>query len=268
MLIITERLECLAMFIAHVLPDGAAARPFIYPASCKHFNLGDRGSFTEGQLLCIQHLIDKQCPIHPATLIWGARGGDLHAVRTLRNRQVGLWEYACREEDMDARTFSRSDIDATFFKCYVLRHKILVVPQMPNEHVLRAMHYGWAKGAPMTPAMDALFRAKRAATRTTLLCFHVATGLSTKEETPPQLRASFAAMGRVPVDLIERFLLESDLENAETLHGIIPATNSWRITWEDPYLSVWTRNDEQDTFLRKWMRKWMARVLRTLKPRR
>lgn len=46
--------------------------------------------------------------------------------------------------------------------------------------------YGWYQGALVTLAMEPEFKAKRAATRVTVLCFHVATRLSNERGTPGQ----------------------------------------------------------------------------------
>jgi hypothetical protein len=60
------------------------------------------------------------------------------------------------------------------------RQGVIAVPEKPLDTVpmWRALQYGWAMGAPLTPAMEEVFKAKRAATRATLLCFHVAARLS------------------------------------------------------------------------------------------
>jgi hypothetical protein len=252
--IIAEQLDILNMLLAR----GAPATPLSYTSY--HPYIGDRGTFTEGQLLCLQHVIDSTRPIHPATLTWGARGGDLQAVRFLHSRGVQLWEYACKEEDFDDIRFNRLGSTATCWKCYVLHRNVLVVPPMPDKCVLQAMQYGWVRGAPMTPAMETLFRAKRAATRAILNCFHVATSLSNREETSPQLRTTFAVMGKTPMHLIERLLMEADLEIRDTLCCSPPASNSRQSLWDIPDSSprvnppnVWTQKD--DNFLRRTCRR-------------
>jgi hypothetical protein len=256
-----EHLKSIDLLAVRGVP--AIATPFLYPAD--FVTHGDRGGFLQGQLQCIKRILGTGCPIHPGTLIWGARGGDLPAVRYLHGLDVKLWEYACKEEDIDDINFSSNADVAASWKRYMLKEKILVVPQAPEERVLKAMQYGWMKGAPLTPAMEALFRAKRAATRATLLCFHVATALSSKAETPPELRTSFAAMGRFPMDLIDILLKEADLETEDTLCRSLPARNSRSHVWEGPtpLLTVWTL--KRDTCLKrmhKCMDKWLS-LLRT-----
>jgi hypothetical protein len=267
--VMREHLESIALLAARGVPP--VATPFLYPAD--FVTHGDRGGFLQGQLECIKRINGNGCPIHPGTLIWGARGGDLKSVRFLHGIDVKFWEYACKEEDIDDINFSRNADVAASWKRYMLKEKILVVPQAPEEPVLRAMQYGWMRGAPMTPAVEALFRAKRAATRATLLCFHVATALSRKAETPPELRTSFAAMGRIPMELIEILLEEAGLETKDTLRCSLPAGSSRPRVWEGPtpLLMVWTW--KHDTCLKrmhkcmlKCMHKCWLDLIRTIVP--
>jgi hypothetical protein len=56
--------------------------------------------------------------------------------------------------------------------------------------------YGWVNGAPVTPAVKEVCKAKRAATRATLLSFYVASRLSRGEGTPCEDREGISAEGR------------------------------------------------------------------------
>jgi hypothetical protein len=85
------------------------------------------------------------------------------------------------------------------------------------DSVWAALRYGWVMGAPVTPVMEEVFEAQRAATRATLCCFHVASRLELGDGTSEQQDA-WGAMGRVPMDLIEKILLGAHFEIWETLH--------------------------------------------------
>ncbi len=74
-----------------------------------------------------------------------------------------------------------------------------------------ALLYGALMGAPMSPAMEEMFKTQRKSTRAVLLYFHVATGLSQGEGSEEQ-RAAWSCMGRIPLGVIEKILLLADLE--------------------------------------------------------
>ncbi len=97
----------------------------------------------------------------------------------------------------------------------------------------KALWYGWALGAPLSPAMEAVFKAKRGLTRTVLCCFHVATRLSQGKAALEQ-RAALGAMGRVPVDMVEQILMLAELEIPELLRRPLPRA-SRKVKNPDPF---------------------------------
>jgi hypothetical protein len=84
-----------------------------------------------------------------------------------------------------------------------------------------ALRYGGLMGAPVSPAMEELFEAKRRSTCAVLLCFHVATGLSQGEGAVEQL-AAWSGMRRMPMELIEKILVFAELEIPESLRRALP----------------------------------------------
>jgi hypothetical protein len=164
-------LKAVEMLVSCGLPDD----PFFLDRQTPYF-----GRFIPNQLRCLEHLLDNGRRIYPAVLIWAAIGGDVDGVRFLHSRGVPLWDSACVEDtkDRDFRDPARKKF--LEYHTVLLARSILAVPEMPQdaEDMWKALYYGWAMGAPLTPVMEDFFEGKRAATRVTLFCFHVATGLS------------------------------------------------------------------------------------------
>jgi hypothetical protein len=217
-------LACIKLMVAHANPE----RPLIL-AETKCARNEDparpriRGPAGPAQLRCVQHILDAGLSIHTGTLILAARNGDLDYVRFLHSRGVRLWDHAQEEEPEDFGT--------SCFSCKCLAHQAercaernaIALPCKPEDasHMLSALRYGWAMGAPLTPVMEEVLAAQRMSTHAVLLCFHVATGLSQGEGSVEQ-RAAWSAMGRVPMELIEEILILAELEIPELLHRGLP----------------------------------------------
>jgi hypothetical protein len=103
--------------------------------------------------------------------------------------------------------------------------------------------------------MDAVFKAKRAATRATLLCFHVATRLRIDGETPVGQRMACSVMRRLPMHiLMGEILIHADFEFEWTLYRCLPKSYSASVLDTDLPILVWTRNvDDWWTMVKKWM---------------
>ncbi len=104
-----------------------------------------------------------------------------------------------------------------------LWEKTIAIPTLPAdaERMWAALRYGAAMGAPLTPVMEQVFQAKRAATRTTLLCFHVAHRLSRKGGHRKK-RAAWAGMGAMPIEVIEKILMLGEFEIPESFYRPLP----------------------------------------------
>jgi hypothetical protein len=170
----------------------------------KQYNALHPGQVRPDRLRCLEHLLEKGCPIHPVTLISAAERGDVDCVRLLHGAGVALWDGAYVEADIKDE---RRRMEA---KHHLLMKRIVAVPMLPEdaEGMRRVLRYGWAMGAPLTPGMEEVFRAHRAATRTTLLCFHVAERLgrgtrSLSQETG-SLTQGIGALGQGTGSLTER----------------------------------------------------------------
>jgi hypothetical protein len=231
-------LKAVEILVGHGLPDGQ----FFLDWDTACF-----GQFTSNQLRCLEHLLDDGCCIHPGVLTWAATGGDLDVVRFLHSREVSLWSSACDESAQDklARDAAREMVLRDYAD--LLYSNTIAIPEMPEdaEHMREVLHYGWAMGAPLTPVMKEVFEAKRAATRATLLCFHVATGLSQTEGASWEQTAAWAVMGRVPTEIIEKILLDAECEIADTLRRSVQRDRSTKVVQLAGYPSrtAWTRKD-------------------------
>ncbi len=208
------------------------------------------------QLRCLQYLIDCGCPIATELLIWVAGSGDVDSVRLLHSRGVALWAGAYAQETYD----EEDPIQMFEVKTQedALRGQgIIAMPEKPEDawKMWRVLQYGWAMGAPLTPAMEELFRAKRAATRATLLCVRVAARLSHDAGASPQQRAVWAVMGRVPIELVEKIAVHADFETRDTLYRRRGPDCSVTVHLSHPPDVVWLRNDDA---LIKAFEKWVA----------
>ncbi len=217
---------------------GLPQRPFFPDHATPCF-----GRLTPNQLRCLEHLLDNGRHIHPAVVIWAATGGDLEAVRLLHSRGVPFWHSACEEDKWDREVRDRRRELHFAYRRDMLSRGIISVPETAEdtEDMRDALHYAWAMGAPLTPVMEELFDAKRAGTRATLLCFHVAMGLSQMAGSSSEQRDAWAGMGRVPLELIERILVDAEYEITDALRRSVLrdrsvkvdqlATAPWRILW-------------------------------------
>ncbi len=211
-------LQCVELLVAHGLPREPYLQSF-----CEY----GAKPVGPGQLHCLGHLLDKGCAIHPGTLIVAVTRGDLDAVQLLHRGGVPLWEGAWEEK----REVGITDDMARWFGQLTphdfVRHNIITLPRSPAaaERMADALHYGWAMGAPVPAATEDAFRAKRAATRATLLCFHAAARLS-RERGSRKQRAALAGMGRVPIELIEKIILLAKLEIPDLMYRSLPGKRS------------------------------------------
>jgi hypothetical protein len=173
-----SRLRAVKMLVAQGLPN----KPFLQAyAPTSGGKTG--GNLCPDQLRCLQYLLDKGCPIHPATLISAARRGDLDTVRFLHSKGVPLWDAAqetgatyvdADDYDDGLGYFAHTPVEIQEY--FRREYKVIAVPQTPEDaaHMWAALRYGCAMGAPVTPVVEDVFAAKRAATRAALLCFHAA----------------------------------------------------------------------------------------------
>jgi hypothetical protein len=212
-----------------------------------------KGIFGLAQTRCFQHMLDKGCAIHPAVLISAARCGDVELVRVLHPGGVPLWKCVWEEEVLEgAREVvpgqgqDPAEEQAVSTKAACMcgrladceRMKILAIPRDPQDadHMWKALMYGSVFGAPVTPAMEEVLRAKRASTRAVLLAFHVADRLSRGEGSAGRLgggkgsagrlgrgkgseeqRAAWSVMGRMSLDVVGKILVLADSEIPESL---------------------------------------------------
>ncbi len=214
-------LRSVELLVAHGLPE----RPITFAAA-----KGEKA--TADQLRCLQHILDKGSSVDARTVTCAAQAGDVDLVRFLHTRGVRLWEEACEAETKSSA-----------FLLYFSSKTRVVVPTVLKNAALMwdALRYGWAMGAPVTPAMAEAFKAKRAATCATLLCFHVATRLSEGRGAAGEQGAAWGGMGRVPVELIEKLLLQADFEIPETLRRSLPRDSCGVLVDVRPPHMVWMR---------------------------
>jgi hypothetical protein len=175
------------------------------------------------QLRCFRHIIDKEHPIHAGCLILAARNGDVDLVRFLHSRGAPLWDHA-RDDAAEEPNSSGQACSCISCRLYHLPSKgIIALPCMPEDanRMWQSLRYGGFMGAPLSPAMEEMFRAQRRSTRGVLLSFHVATRLSQGWGVAVR-RAAWSAMGRMPMELIEKILILAELEIPESLRRGLP----------------------------------------------
>jgi hypothetical protein len=206
-------LDCVKLLLTNRLSD----EPFIYKTV--GFNLENPASSRIGEpareLCCLQYIIDEGCPIHAWSLILAAGDGYVDCVHS---RGFSLWEKA---EDRDATNRTCSCISCEPVDC--ASERTITFPCKPEDasRMYTALLYGALMGAPLSPAMEDMFKTQRKSTCAVLLCFHVATGLSQGEGSEEQ-RAAWSCMGRIPLGVIEKILLLADLEIPESLRRGLP----------------------------------------------
>jgi hypothetical protein len=202
----------------------------------------------------MEHLLDSGRPISASTLIMAARSGDLDTVRLFHTRGVPLWDGACEEEPEEEEKVEAEDTgnleSMRYFVNMVRRKdlrgkKIIAIREPPEdpEVMWQALRYGWAMGAPVTPAVEAAFRGKRAATCATLLCFRVAAKLGLAEETASEHGPTWAVMGRVPPELVEKVVVHADFEIPDTVRRGLPTARSVMLPLPHFPYAVWMRDD-------------------------
>jgi hypothetical protein len=181
------------------------------------------------QLDCFQHLFDSGCRIHPGTLISAAMHGDTDFVRWLHNRGVPLWTYAREVRPRDKYGGLPTFCARNLYE--YAKYELLTIPDEPEaaRHMWGALMYGAAHGAPLTPIVVEMLKARRSAACAVLLSFHAASRLCQGKGTPED-RAAWAVMGRMPSELVNKILVLADLEMTESLYHILrDAKIIWRV---------------------------------------
>jgi hypothetical protein len=244
--------ECVKLLVARGLPE----KPLAFDNAGWRLNDNPVGP---DQLRCLQYLVDNGRPIHTGLLIWVASSGDVDFVRLLNSRGVPLWtgayaQEAYGEDDHMQELRVKTQEDALW------QQGIIGIPEKPEDagKTWAVLQYGWAMGAPLTPAMEAVFGAKRAATRATLLCFGVAARLSRGKEASPRQGGAWAVMGRMPIELVEKIVVHADFETRDTLHRQRGRECSVIVQLSHPPPRVWMQNDDT---LQKAFERWAAEHL-------
>ncbi len=175
-------LACVELLVAHGLPS----EPYLHG---KHPIIGGHPQapaliqrplhLGPAQWRCLQHIVDAGRPVHPGTLILAASAGDETCVRYLHGNGVPLWGQAWEEADDRLLTVKQ------ILGCGASREDfasrgVIILPRQAHmtRHLWGALRYAWTQGAPLTPAMEGVLKAKRVTTRAVLVCFHVAAALS------------------------------------------------------------------------------------------
>jgi hypothetical protein len=231
-------LDCVKLLVTWGLPN----QPWAF--DCAPYM--NQVSLRPGQLSCLQHIIDQGHPIHTGVLIWVASVGELDFVRHLHSRGVALWAGAYEEKPINVTTPGQLSVSMRLVKEALRQQEVIAIPENPldAEKMLRVLQYGWAMGAPLTPAMEELFMAKRAATRSMLLSLTAAARLSRKEGISSQQRAAWSVMGLVPQELVEKLVVRTDLETEDTFGRSRASTCSVKVQIPHPLHEVWMRNDD------------------------
>lgn len=220
------QLACVKLLVARGWPRET---PYLHHVDWYHL--------AEPQMFpCLQHMFEQGCPMHPGNLIMAAQAGGLDYARFLHKHGIPLWTRAC-EEDPYADQSCGPNFPGTKRDDHCLDNNILPMPSADKAGgMFDILRWGHALGAPLTPAIEDLIRAKRAATRAVLLSFHGATRLRRGEGTRAQRRA-WANMGAIPCELVEEILLKAKLELPETLgrclpaHRLVEVEGRWVAAW-------------------------------------
>jgi hypothetical protein len=215
---------CVKLLVAHGLPNG----PYRYAdtvCQTKRPPGVTSNPLEPDQVRCLRHVVDAGREIHAATFILAVQYADMNLVRYLHTHGTPLWEYAWVEEDA-ALGFLKCACERCGFH-YFARKNVIILPRDPEKARQRwqALRYGWVMGAPVSRAMEEVFDAMRDSTRAVLFCFHVASQLSPGEGSEEE-KAVWAAMGRVPIKIVEKILLLADLEIPESLGRGLPRKRS------------------------------------------
>jgi hypothetical protein len=229
--------ECVKLLVARGVPQ----EPLAIAITCG-FDVDEEHAGPD-QLRCLQYILDTGGSIHTTMLMWVATSGNLDFVRLLHSRGVALWAGAYEEVAYE----DGQHVPGEFLvpqENVMREQEVIAIPALREHarHMESVLQYGWAMGSPVTPAMEEVLKAKRAATRATLLCFGVASRRSREKGTSPRQRAACALMAPVPVELVEKMVILAEFEIPETLHRALPRERSVKVEFADPPHVAWMRN--------------------------
>jgi hypothetical protein len=143
------------------------------------------------------------------------RCGDVDLVRFFHQRGVQFWDCTWEEHIDDMPPSKFADLFMSSRLAFCRKLNILTIPRNPQD-VWKALFYSSVMGAPLTPGMEEVLKAKRAPTRAVLLSLHVASRQSQGEGTEQQ-KAAWDAMGRIPMDITENILVLAECEIPDSL---------------------------------------------------
>jgi hypothetical protein len=178
---------------------------------------------------CLALLAYHGVDIHPGQAVYAASIGDLEMLRYFHSAGFPLWQTALDEFTSEALTEERSwyswsmfvRYNALFVKAYPdtvsLWNGVLHIP--PWDELLPAcwatLRFGALHGAPLTPRAKALVEERQACAQEVVRCFHAARWLAAggrREST------KWAAMSRVPYDVLMTIMELAEVEIREALH--------------------------------------------------
>ncbi len=156
------------------------------------------------------HMSASQCPVETAHEVTGlsAFPNFTYTVQELDYRDGGPLTPSC--------VYDRLEHPGT-----------LPVPRAAYyvEPIWKALRYGWALGAPVTPAAQRMFAQKTRHSRAVLCCFYTAGRLSEAAACPKQ-KGVWAAMAAVPSALVENIIVFADLDIPESMIRRAPQQQS------------------------------------------
>ncbi len=203
-------LECVKLLVA----KGYPIKPYRPPLLGRMDGHGNFfGYLGPEQMRCLQYMFGKGCSIDAGVVIWAAKCGDVELMRTFHKQGAPFWDCTWEEniDDIPPSKKAGSFMRDRLWHCNEMN--ILAIPRSPQHanHMWKALFYGSVMGAPLTPGMAEVFKAKRRSTQALLLSIHVATRLSQGEGTETQ-KAAWAALARMPLDVTGEILVRADLE--------------------------------------------------------
>jgi hypothetical protein len=169
------------------------------------------------QLPCLRHLFDQGCAMDRGNLIMAARSHALSYVQFLHKHGMPLWTRA-REGPPEAYLAHGPCFGIFQIDCCCMDNNILPIPSgvASSPGLFDVLRWGHACGAPVTPDIEDMIRAKRLATQAVLLSFHGAPRVRRGDGTRAQ-RAAWVSMYAVPPDQVEDILLKAELEIPESV---------------------------------------------------